>query len=221
MSANIEPFGNRTEAGKELGKALLHTKTDDCLVLGIPRGGVIVAAEVAKMLDCRLDVIVPRKIGAPGQEELAIGAVASWGNHDAILDDHAIKYLRVPDDYVKHEIDRQLEEIHRRLIAYRGTEVPPRVEGCNVILVDDGIATGYTTRAAAIALRNLKAARITLAIPVGPPDSLHTISSFVDEIVCLKTPWPFMAVGYWYIDFSQVSDDEVVAVLQRFPIPKP
>lgn len=171
--------------------------------------------EVAVALDLQLDVIVPRKIGAPGQPELAIGAVASWGDHHVMLDQHTVSVLGVSRDYIDREVQEQLSEISRRLLAYRETAESPDVDGRPVILVDDGIATGYTTRAAALALRNLKAARITLAVPVAPPESLDAIHPDVDEIVCLVTPYPFLAVGYWYRDFAQVSDAEVVDLLKR------
>ncbi len=174
----------------------------------------MVAYEVAETLDLELDVIVPRKIGAPGQPELAIGAVASWGDHDAILDEQTVRILGVSREYIEREVEQQLAEVARRLAAYRGTSSPPRVEGRSVILVDDGIATGYTTRSAATALRNLNAGSIVLAVPVAPPDSLATIKPYVDEIVCPRTPYPFLAVGYWYRSFEQVTDDEVIALLR-------
>lgn len=214
MNIPVKPYETRQQAGRELAALLERFRGSDSIVLAIPRGGVVVAYEVAKTLDLELDVIVPRKIGAPGQPELAIGAVASWGDHDVILDDQSIRILGVSREYIEQEVERQLAEVARRLVAYRGTSAPPRVEGRTVILVDDGIATGYTTRAAAIALRNLKAGSIVLAVPVAPPDSLAALKSCVDEIVCPKTPYPFLAVGYWYHSFEQVSDEEVIALLR-------
>ena len=214
MDAQANPFENRQQAGRELAAALERYRGTDSVVLAIPRGGVVVGYEVANALDLELDVVVPRKIGAPDQPELAIGAVASWGDHDIILDEQAVRYLSVSQSYIEREVAGQLSEIARRLLAYRGTSEPPKIEGRSVILVDDGIATGYTTRAAALALRNLKASQIILAIPVGPPDSLSAIRPYVDEIICLKTPYPFMAVGYWYQDFEQVADGEVIALLK-------
>lgn len=208
------PYENRQQAGRELAAALERHRGTDSVVLAIPRGGVVVGYEVAKALGLEIDVIVPRKIGAPDQPELAIGAVASWGDHDIILDEQAVRYLGVSQSYIEREVADQLEEINRRLIAYRGTSDPPNIENRSVILVDDGIATGYTTRAAALALRNLKASNVILAVPVGPPDSLAAIRPYVSEIICLKTPYPFMAVGYWYRDFDQVSDEEVIALLR-------
>jgi putative phosphoribosyl transferase len=210
-----EPFKDRVEAGKALVGALEHLRGTDCIVLAIPRGGVVVAYEVADAFGWELDVIVPRKLRAPGQEELAIGAVASWGDHERMLDSPTTAMLRVSPEYIEHEVALQLSEINRRLVAYRGTTEPPNIAGRTVILVDDGIATGYTTRAAAVAARNLKASKIILAVPVGPPDSVEAIRKYVDELVCLKTPIPFMAVGYWYRDFEQVSDAEVIRLLEK------
>jgi len=214
MHALVEPFENRQQAGRLLAHALERYRRSGALVLAIPRGGVVIGYEVATALELELDVIVPRKIGAPGQPELAIGAIASWGDHQVILDEQAIRYLGASSGYIEREVEAQLVEIRRRLHAYRGSADPPVVEGRMVILVDDGIATGYTMRAAAVALKNLHAAKTVLAVPVAPPDSLESLRAFVDEVECLKTPSPFMAVGYWYKDFNQVSDDEVVELLR-------
>lgn len=215
MQSIVEPFDNREQAGRELAGYLSRFKDTDCVVLAIPRGGVVVAYEVARELSAPLDVIVPRKIPAPDQEELAIGAVASWGDHERIIDEHSVRYLGVSERYIDQEVERQLLEVNRRLLAYRGTTDPPDIAGRIVILVDDGIATGYTTRAAIIAARHLGAKTVVLAVPVGPADSLETIRRFADEVICLRVPSPFLAVGYWYRDFAQVSDDEVIALLRR------
>lgn len=211
----VEPFNDREQAGSELAHALESYKGSNAIVLAIPRGGVVVGSEVASILELELDVIVPRKIGAPEQPELAIGAIASWGDHEAILDEQSIRYLNVSESYIQREIDIQMNEIKRRMQAYRQTQDPPNAVGRTVILVDDGIATGYTTRAAAVAIRKLNASRIVLAVPVAPPDSLEAIRPLVDEIICLKTPYPFLAVGYWYKKFDQVSDDEVISILNK------
>ncbi|MDH7601416.1 MAG: phosphoribosyltransferase [Armatimonadota bacterium] len=210
-----EPFENRSEAGALLAKALEHYKGTDTLVMAIPRGGVVVGYEVATRLKLDLDVIVPRKIPAPGQEELAIGAVASWGNHDIIFDEHAVRFLGISEEYIRQQAEAQLAEVNRRLLAYRGTNQPPDVKNRNVILVDDGIATGYTTRAAIIALKRLQADRVVLAVPVGPPESVEALRPYVDELVCLRTPSPFLAVGYWYRDFRQTTDAEVIELLEK------
>jgi putative phosphoribosyl transferase len=211
----MEPFDDRKQAGRALADALAHLRESDCLVLAIPRGGVVTAYEVAIAYDWELDVIVPRKLRAPDQPELAIGAIASWGDHERILDQRSIAMIGVSDEYIEREVNEQLREVNRRLLAYRNTTDPPNIAGRNVIIVDDGIATGYTTRAAIIAARNLKASRIILAVPIGPPDSVNAIRPYVDELICLKMPFPFMAVGYWYINFDQVSDDEVIKLLAK------
>ena len=208
------PYDDRQQAGVELALALDRYRDQDCVILAIPRGGVVVGYEVAQALDCDLDVIVPRKIGAPNQPELAIGAVATWGDHQIIIDEHAVRALGVSSDYLEQEAQQQSVEANRRLLAYRGTLDPPEVEGRTVLLVDDGIATGYTTRAAAIAVRHLDPSEVVLAVPVGPPESVRTLRPYVDGLVCLRTPEPFLAVGYWYRDFAQVSDEEVVELLR-------
>lgn len=215
MNPAYAQFDDRHEAGILLARALEHYKDTDTIVLAVPRGGVVVGYEVATALNLDLDVIVPRKIPAPGQEELAIGAVASWGDHDIILDDQAIRFLGVTQEYINRQAEIQLAEVNRRLRAYRGTTEPPNVEGKNVILVDDGIATGYTMRAAALALRRLGTKRVVLAVPVGPPDSVEALRPYVDELVCLRTPAPFLAVGYWYRDFRQIPDAEVIELLEK------
>lgn len=214
MSALIQPFENRKQAGQALAAALEHYRGTDSIVLAIPRGGVVTAYEVAKAFGWELDVIVPRKLRAPGQPELAIGAIASWGDHERLLDQRSIEMIGVSNEYIEREVNEQLSEVGRRLIAYRGTTDPPNIAGRTVVIVDDGIATGYTTRAAILAARNLKAAKIILAVPVGPPDSVEALRPYVDELICLMTPFPFMAVGYWYADFDQVTDSEVIALLE-------
>ncbi len=211
----IEPFQNRTEAGRALALALANFKNTGAVTLAIPRGGVVVAYEVAVSLSLDMDVIVPRKIPAPFQEELAIGAVASWGDPEPLMDSRSVACLAVGNDYIERQARLQIEEINRRLMLYRGSTEPPPIAGRNVLLIDDGIATGYTTRAAALALRRLGARRIVLAVPVGPPDSVAAMGSVVDTVVCLRTPDPFMAVGYWYRDFRQVQDGEVIELLSR------
>jgi putative phosphoribosyl transferase len=215
MPNPAETFVNRKEAGLELARKLDSCVDSNCIVLAIPRGGVVVGYEVAKHLHAPLDVIAPRKIPAPDQPELAIGAVASWGNHDRLIDEQSVRLLNVSPQYIDREVDRQLAEINRRLLIYRGTSDPPDVKGKRVILVDDGIATGYTTKAAILAMRRLNAAAITLAVPLGPSDSIEMLRPYVDDLICLKTPSPFMAVGYWYEDFDQVSDEEVIDLLKK------
>lgn len=212
-----DQFLNRREAGRLLGHALRRFTSPDTVVLGVPRGGVVVAAEVARELGAPLDVVISRKLGAPFQPELAIGAVVSGGQR--LLDEEAIRYLQVPQDYLELETSRQLGEIGRRLEVYRGGRPPVEVRGKTVILVDDGIATGYTIRAALVALRNLETARVVVAVPVAPPSTCEELRRLADEVVCLRTPEPFLAVGAWYEDFEQNTDDEVTALLRRQPEP--
>lgn len=208
-------FQDRTEAGRLLAEVLRAYRGDDTLVLGVPRGGVVVAAEVARALDAPLDVVIARKIGAPLQPELAIGAVVS-GDPLRFLDEHAIQYLRVPQDYIEQETARQFDEIARRLEQYRGDRPLPEVRGRTVIVVDDGIATGYTLRAALAGLRRLRPARLVVAVPVAPPSTCEEMRQHADVVVCLETPEPFMAVGAWYEDFDQTSDTEVIHLLSRY-----
>ncbi len=215
VSTSRLPFLDRRQAGTELAASLGHHRNTDAVVLAVPRGGVVVAYQVAVALNLPLDIIVARKIGAPNQPELAIGAVASWGNHDIIIDQDSVKYLHVPEHYIESEAEKQLIEVQRRLEVYRGSAEPPDVGGRRVILIDDGIATGYTIKAAAASLRNLNVSYLCLAVPVAPSDSLAAMEQYVDELVCLGTPDPFLAVGYWYVDFSQTSDEEVVDILSK------
>jgi predicted phosphoribosyltransferase len=206
---------NRTDAGRKLAGLLSKYAGTDAPVLAIPRGGVVVGYEVAKALGLPLDVVVPRKLGAPGEPELAIGAVASWGDHEWIVDESALRYLRVSDDYMQREVQAQLAEINRRLLEYRGTTDPPNVEGKTVILVDDGIATGYTMQAAVMSLRRLDPARIVLAVPIASPEAAARLSELVDEFCALTTPYPFLAVGHWYVEFGQTTDEEVIELLRK------
>jgi predicted phosphoribosyltransferase len=185
------------------------------MVLAIPRGGVVIGYEVAAELNLPLDVVVPRKLGAPNEPELAIGAIAPWGGDEPIVDQAAISYLRVSYNYIIQETNAQLAEIDRRLHEYRGTTDPPDIKNRPVIIVDDGIATGYTIQAAIISLRKLDPSKIILAVPVAAPDSLNRISALVDEIHVIETPTPFLAVGYWYSQFDQTTDNEVVSLLKR------
>ncbi len=204
-------FSDRLEAGRKLGEAL--GERPGTLVLGIPRGGVIVAAEVAPGTGGTLDVVVPRKLGAPVNPELGIGAVAADGT--TVLDERLVQTLRVTDEYIAAEVVRQLEEIARRLEIYRAGRPPLDVVGKDVIVVDDGVATGNT---AEVALRSLKAqdARsVVLAVPVAPKESVDRLEEIADEVVVLATPEPFAAVGQWYGRFPQVSDAEVLEALRN------
>jgi putative phosphoribosyl transferase len=203
---------DRREAGERLAQALAHLAGDDVVALAIPRGGVVVADAVARALGAPLDIVVPRKVGAPGNPELGLGAVAPGVR---VLDERLITELRVPPDYIEGEIGAQEREIERRQRAYRGRRPPVAVDGKVAIVVDDGVATGGTAVAAARWARRAGAKRVVLAVPVAPAQALRTLGREVDELVVLATPDPFYAVGQWYSDFMQVSDDEVVELLSR------
>ena len=208
------PFRDRREAGQLLAQALAFLKgKEDVIVLGIPRGGVVVAAEVAVAIGAPLDVYITRKIGAPYNPELAIGAIASSG--DVVLDEGLIGSLGVSPEFVQDETERQRREIERRLKKYRGNRPAQKLEGKTVLLIDDGIATGATTLAAIRALRKQKPAELILAVPVGPPDAVARLSEEVDKLVCLDTPPLFWAVGAFYAIFDQTSDEEVMRLLRE------
>ncbi|MCP8317418.1 MAG: phosphoribosyltransferase [archaeon] len=206
-------FRDRKEAGKFLAEALSEYKDKNPIVLAIPRGGVIVAYEVAKALNAPLDLIIPRKIGAPNQPELAIGAVTEDGT--TILNQDILQYLRVPDEYIKEEVKNQVEEIKRRMKKYLGDKLRLSIEGKVTILVDDGVATGATIKAAIASIRKRKPALTVLAIPVGPQDTIEELRREVDEVICLMTPEPFFAIGQFYKSFEQTSDEEVIEILNK------
>ena len=209
-------FRDRRQAGQLLARRLRFLQRHtDLLVLGIPRGGVVVAAEVARALAAPLDVFIARKLGAPHNPELAVGAVSSSG--DEVLDERLIAALAVPQSYLETEIGRQRVEIERRLRAYRGDGPPPCLTHKTVILVDDGVATGATVRAAIQALRATDLKELIVALPVGPSDTIQELAETVDRMVCLHTPTFFWAVGGFYMDFSQTSDAEVIQLLQDAP----
>ncbi len=210
-------FRNRSEAGRLLARRLLSEfptlRREDPVVLAIPRGGVPVGYEIALALDAPLDVFIARKLGAPGHEELGIGAVAPGGTR--ILDTAAIRMLGVPDDYIEAVTARELEELERRLRRFRGDRPPPRIAGRAVVLVDDGLATGVTARAALAALRRDGAARLVFAAPVCSAEASNALARHADAIVCAAVPRQFYGVGAWYHDFTQTSDEEVIALLSR------
>jgi len=207
-----EIFANRREAGLELAAALESLRGQDVVVLAIPRGGVEVAAAVADALEAPLDVVIPRKIGAPGNPELGLGAVAEGVE---VLDERLIRMLGVDQAYLRAEIAAQQEETARRSAAYRRGRQPVDVEGKVALVVDDGVATGGTAAAAVRWARRKGAARVVLAIPVAPRDAVHRLEAEADQVVALATPEPFFAVGQWYTDFPQVSDDQVVGLLSE------
>jgi len=207
-------FRDRAEAGRLLAELLRdYAGGDDVLVLALPRGGVPVGYEVAKALGVPLDVFVVRKLGVPGHEEFAMGAIASGGL--AVLNRDAIQQLRIGEAEVPRAIAAEMRELQRREAAYRGDRDPPELEGKTVILVDDGLATGSTMRAAALAVRQRNPARIVVAVPVAAAETCDEFRDVVDEVICGAMPRPFQAVGLWYEDFSQTSDEEVRELLER------
>lgn len=206
-------FRNRREAGRVLGENLRqYADREDVIVLGLPRGGVPVAYEVASVLHAALDVFVVRKLGVPGCEELAMGAIASGGAR--VINEHVLVHVPNPEEALRETTEVEIRELERREAEYRGLREPLNLMGKVVILVDDGLATGATMRAAAKALRQHKAARRVVAVPVAAPDTFRLLRSEVDEIVCLSTPTDFHAVGQFYEDFSQTTDQEVCELLE-------
>jgi putative phosphoribosyl transferase len=207
-------FRNRTEAGTRLAEKLgIYKDLSNALVLALPRGGVVTGYEVARSLNIPLDVLIVRKIGFPGQEELAAGAVSETGS--VVLNRDIVSSGHLADEFLRKEIDRQKQEIARRVAYFRAGRRLAGLEGKVVILVDDGVATGATVKAAIAALKEEKIAKLVLALPVAPPETVELLRTMVDELVCLETPLYFMAVGAHYQDFTQVTDDEVVKLLRK------
>jgi putative phosphoribosyl transferase len=207
-------FSNRAEAGQRLAQELKkYAGRNDVIVLGLPRGGVPVAYEVARKLGVPLDVFIVRKLGVPGFEELAVGAIASGGVR--VLNEDVVRALPNAQELIESITAKETAELERREQSYRDRRPPPQLENQTVILVDDGLATGATMRAAVTALRQRRAARIVVAVPVGAPDTCRELEKEADEIVCFTAPAWFQAVGQYYEDFSQTSDDEVRDLLVR------
>ena len=207
-------FPNRTEAGRLLAKKLVkYAGRDDVIVLGLPRGGVPVAFEVAQRLGAPLDVFIVRKLGVPGFEELAVGAIASGGVR--VLNEDVMRALPNADELIESVTERETVELDRREQTYRNGRAAPELRDRIVILVDDGLATGATMRAAVKALRQRGATKIVVAVPVGPPDTCKEFEDEADEVVCASAPEFFQAVGQYYEDFSQTSDEEVRELLTR------
>jgi predicted phosphoribosyltransferase len=207
-------YQDRRAAGKLLATKLgRYSGRDDVVVLGLPRGGVPVAYEVAHALKAALDIFLVRKLGIPGHEEMAMGAIASGGVR--VLNEEVVDYLGIPASVIDYITLKESRELYRREIAYRGDRPEPDITGKTVILVDDGLATGSTIRAGAQALRQKQPARIVVAVPVSAPQSCDEYRIGVDEIVCAQTPEPFLGVGQWYRDFSQTTDEEVSDLLER------
>ncbi len=209
-------FEDRVAAGRSLARALKKFEGENPVVLGIPRGGIIVAAEVAREMNTGLDVIIPRKIGAPENPELAIGAVA--GDGQVIMNRELVKSLNVSEDYINKNIDKELQEIKRRRRQYMGELSGLNVGNKVVLIIDDGLATGFTARAAVKALRTLKPRKIILAVPVAPAETVAKLAPEVDELVNLSTPPEFYAVGQFYKEFRQVTDDEVKETMRQLRV---
>ncbi|MFI5457163.1 MAG: phosphoribosyltransferase [Isosphaerales bacterium] len=208
------PFRNRTDAGRRLAQRLVaYAGLPDVLVLGLPRGGVPVAYEVARALGAPLDVFIVRKLGVPGHEELAMGAIASGGIR--VLNDNVVRSLSISDRVIEAVTAQELRELRWRERAYRGDRPLPDVRGRTVILVDDGIATGSTMRAAIAALRRLEPTHLIVAVPTAAPSTCDEIRGEADDCICEMMPDPFYAVGLWYEDFSQTTDDEVRDLLDE------
>ena len=210
----LADFKDRVDAGRQLAAAVVRLGLVDPLVLALPRGGVPVAAEVARALHAPLDLLIVRKIGAPGQPELAVAAIAEGDPPTVVIDEHTSQLTAGDHAYIKREVRTQRAEIERRCQAYRRGWARLAVAGKTVVVVDDGIATGTTVRAALKALRRMRPSRIVLAVAVASNDTIYELSKLVDDVVCLSQPGSFGSVGTYYADFEQVGDDEVVALLE-------
>src|SRR5205807_4119031 len=213
-------FRDRREAGRVIAGLLeRHRGRDDLVILALPRGGVPVAYEVATELGAPLDVFLVRKLGVPGHEELAMGAIASGGV--VVLNDDVVRDMGITPEMLRGVAEREAQELQRRERAYRGDRPMPQIAGKVVILVDDGLATGSSMRAAIQALRTLGPARLVVAVPAAPESTCRELAAEVDEVVCATTPSPFFAVGASYYDFTQTTDDEVRELLQAASVPRP
>jgi putative phosphoribosyl transferase len=208
-------FRDRSDAGRALAAELMRFKDAHPVVLALPRGGVPVAYEIAEKLEAPLDLVLVRKLGAPGFEELAIGAIAEGSPIEKVIEVDTIAQLDVPQEYLDHQIERQMREIERRRKVYCGGRAPIDVTGCSAIVVDDGVATGSTMRAALRAVRRRRPKRLIMAVAVAPPSALEALRAETDEVVCLAVPESFEAISPFYAEFHQLSDEEVTDLLDR------
>jgi len=208
-------LSTREEAGRRLAQRLLHLRGQDVVVLALPRGGVPVAAEIAKALGAPLDLLFVRKIGLPWHPELAYAAVVDGSPPEVVINDDVARYEPMSDDELEQATRDEVAEIDRRRNAYMAGRAPLDVTGRTAIVVDDGLATGTTARAALQGLRRRQPSRLVLAVPVAPEDTVHELASLVDEIVCLDMPEPFRAIGLHYEDFHQLDDEEVLGILRE------
>lgn len=207
-------FKNRLDAGRKLAQELAdYQGREDVIVLALPRGGVPVAYPIAERLDAPLDIFLVRKLGVPGREELAMGAIASGGVR--VLNEMVVDVLDIPQRLIDAVAEKEKAEMERRERAYRGDRPPPELAGRTAILVDDGLATGSTMRAAVVGLRARNPAAVVVAVPTAAPETCEMFEDEVEEIICAVTPHPFYGVGFWYEDFSQTTDEEVRTYLER------
>lgn len=212
IAHEVTIFRDREDAGRRLAEWLLRYRDEAPVVLALPRGGVPVGAQISHALNAPLDVIIARKLGAPGQPELAIGAVAPGGVR--LINERLVRWIGIPDDWIERAAKEELAEVERRMRRFRGERPAPEIEGRTAILVDDGIATGMTAQAAIRAVRATEPRRLILAVPVCAKETAEKLSREVDELICLKIPDELWAIGLWYKDFHQIPDEEVVDLLE-------
>ncbi|MFJ3054053.1 MULTISPECIES: phosphoribosyltransferase [Pseudomonas nitroreducens/multiresinivorans group] len=208
-------YTNRRHAGVALAMALRDMPLENPLILALPRGGVPVGKEIARALGAPLDVLLVRKIGAPGNEEYALGAIVDGPEPNWVVDEQMLERFDPPPEWFEQQVLEQLRELQRRRLLYRGAKAPAALEDRDVIVVDDGLATGSSVRAALKGLREHHPHRVILAVPVGPAETVEKLRPEVDALVCLETPAPFHAVGDYYRDFHQLSDQEVIDLLAK------
>lgn len=213
MFQNERPFSDRREAGRELATLVPPLPSDEALVLALPRGGVPVAYEIARARGAPLDVFLVRKLGTPGHPELAMGAIASGGIR--VLNEEVVKQLNIPPELIDAVAEREQAELERRAAAYRRGGSRPSLKNRTVILVDDGLATGSTMKAAVEAVKQEQPARVIVAVPVGAPETCRALQNIADEVICARMPSSFSAVGQWYRDFTQTTDAEVADLLEK------